>query len=63
MLLMPLAYSISDGIMIGLIVYVFVNLLAGNFKKLNIMLCVLAVLFIAYYIAMIYINQEAITTT
>ena len=63
MLLMPLAYSISDGIMIGLIVYVFINLLAGNFKKLNIMLCVLAVLFIAYYIAMIYINQEAITTT
>ena len=56
MLLMPLAYSISDGIMIGVIIYVFVNMLTGNFKKLNITLYVLAVLFIAYYVAMIFIK-------
>ena len=55
MLLMPLAYSISDGIMIGLIFYVFVNLIAGKFKKLNITICVLAVLFIIHYIAMLYL--------
>ena len=55
MLLMPLAYSISDGIMIGLIIYVFLNLIAGKFKKLNITLYVLAILFIVYYIAMLYI--------
>lgn len=55
MLLMPLAYSISDGIMLGLIIYVFINLLAGNFKKLNIAICILAVLFIAHYIAMLFI--------
>ena len=57
MILMPLCYSISDGIMIGVIIYVFVNMLTGNFKKLNITLYVLAVLFIAYYVAMIFIKK------
>lgn len=55
MLLMPLAYSISDGIMMGLIVYVFVNLFAGKFKRLNIAVYILAILFIAHYIAMLLI--------
>ena len=55
MLLMPLAYSISDGIMMGVIIYVFINLVAGNFRKLNITLYVLAVLFIAHYIVMLLI--------
>ena len=55
MLLMPLAYSISDGIILGLIIYVFVNLFAGNFKKLNIAIYVLAALFIVHYVAMLYI--------
>jgi len=50
MLMMPLANSISDGIMIGLIMYVFLNLLTGQFKKLNITQYVLAALFIIYYI-------------
>ncbi|MBO4565105.1 MAG: NCS2 family permease [Bacteroidaceae bacterium] len=55
MLLMPLAYSISDGIMLGLIIYVFINLLAGNFKKLNVTICILTVLFITHYITMLFI--------
>ena len=31
----PMAYSISDGIIFGMISYVLINLLLGNFKKLT----------------------------
>ena len=55
MILMPLTYSISDGIMIGLIIYVFVNLMSGNYKKLNIALYILAALFIVHYVSVIFI--------
>lgn len=50
MIMMPLANSISDGIMIGLILYVFLNLVTGQLKKLNIAQYILTVLFIAYYV-------------
>ena len=56
MLFMSLAYSISDGIMIGVITYVFLNLLVGKFKKLNVTLCVLCILFIIRYIFTIYVG-------
>ena len=36
MLLMPLTYSISDGIMLGMITYVVLNALTGKFKKISI---------------------------
>lgn len=36
MLLMPLAYSISDGIMLGMISYVVINALTGKFKKVSV---------------------------
>ena len=49
-LLMPLAYSISDGILIGLIAYVLLNLLCGKFKKLTPAMYILAILFILKYI-------------
>jgi len=52
MLLMPLAYSISEGIMLGIISYVLINLCSGKMKKLNPTICVLAVLFICKYIFM-----------
>jgi AGZA family xanthine/uracil permease-like MFS transporter len=55
MLLMPLAYSISDGIMMGVIIYVFINLVAGNFRKLNTTIYVMAILFIAHYVVMLFI--------
>ena len=45
-LFMPLAYSISDGIVIGLISYVLLNLLAGKREKLTLAMYVLAVLFL-----------------
>lgn len=45
-LFMPLAYSISDGIVIGLISYVLLNLLTGKREKLTLAMYVLAVLFL-----------------
>lgn len=52
MLLMPLAYSISDGIMLGMISYVVINALTGKFKKISVMMWILAVLFVLRYILM-----------
>lgn len=49
-IMMPLAYSISDGILCGLISYVAINALCGNFKKINITMWVLAILFVMKYI-------------
>ena len=49
---MPFTYSISEGISIGVISYVLINLLTGKFlkKKISIVMYVLAVLFILKYI-------------
>ena len=50
MLAMPLAYSISEGIAIGVISYVAVNACCGKTKKIAPLMYVLAVLFICKYI-------------
>ena len=50
LVMMPLAYSISAGIMIGMISYVVVNLFCGKFKKLTPAMYILAILFILKYI-------------
>ena len=50
LILMPLAYSISDGILIGMIFYVLFNLMCGNFKRITPTMYVLAVMFILKYI-------------
>ena len=47
---MPLFYSISEGISIGVISYVIINLICGKAKKINPIMYVLAVLFILKYI-------------
>jgi AGZA family xanthine/uracil permease-like MFS transporter len=47
---MPLTYSIAEGITLGVLSYVFINLIAGNFKKLSIGMYILAILFILKYI-------------
>ncbi|MBP5589737.1 MAG: NCS2 family permease [Bacteroidales bacterium] len=47
---MPLTYSISDGIMLGVIRYVLLNVCSGKFSKLNVGMYILAVLFILKYI-------------
>lgn len=49
-ILMPLTYSISDGILLGLIAYVLIRVCTGHFRDLNIGMCILAVLFILKYI-------------
>ncbi|MBQ4306285.1 MAG: NCS2 family permease [Bacteroidales bacterium] len=49
-LLMPVAYSISDGILIGVIAYVILNACSGKFKKISPTMWVLAALFICKYI-------------
>ena len=47
---MPLFYSISEGISIGVISYVVINLLCKKAKEINPIMYVLAVLFILKYI-------------
>lgn len=50
LLAMPLMYSISEGIAIGVISYVVINLICGKSKKITPLMYVLAVLFICKYI-------------
>ena len=47
---MPLMYSIAEGIAIGVISYVIINLVCGKTKKITPLMYVLAVLFICKYI-------------
>lgn len=49
-ILMPFAYSISDGILIGMISYVLIRVFSGRWRELNIGMVVLAILFILRYI-------------
>ena len=46
---MPLFYSISEGICLGVISYVVVNLVAGKSKKITPLMYILAVLFVLKY--------------
>ena len=50
MIFMPLAYSISDGILLGHLIYVIVNLLSGNRKNLTTGMYVLAAIFLLKFI-------------
>ena len=50
MLMMPMSYSISNGILLGVISYVVLNLLCGKARKLTPMIYILARLFILKYI-------------
>ena len=47
---MPLFYSISEGISIGVISYVIINLICGKKKNINPIMYVLAVLFVLKYV-------------
>ena len=44
--MMPLCYSISDGIVLGMLSYVVLNLLGGNKKKLTVGMYILAAFFL-----------------
>ncbi len=43
-------FSISDGILLGMISYVALNLICGKFKKISIPMYILATLFVLKYI-------------
>ena len=47
---MPLTYSISNGILLGMITYVLMNMVCGNFKKITPAMYILATLFVLKYI-------------
>ena len=49
-IMIPLSYSISNGIMLGMISYVVLNVLCGKFKKITPVMYVLAVLFVLKFI-------------
>ncbi len=49
-IMMPLTYSISNGILLGMITYVLMNLICGKFRKLTPVMYILAVLFILKFI-------------
>lgn len=45
-LFMPLSYSISDGIVLGHLSYIFINLCSGNYRKMSIGMYILAMFFL-----------------
>ena len=47
---MPLMYSISEGIAIGVVSYVVINFICGKHKKITPLMYILAVLFVCKYI-------------
>ena len=47
---MPFMYSISEGIALGVISYVVINMIGGKFKKISPLMYILAVLFVLKYI-------------
>lgn len=48
--MMPFTYSISNGILLGMITYVLMNMICGNFKKITPTMYILAVLFMLKYL-------------
>ena len=48
-IMMPFAYSISEGIAIGFISYTLINAFCGRVKKISVPMWILTALFIAYY--------------
>ena len=49
-IMMPLTYSISNGILLGMIAYVLMNIICGKFKKISLAMSILAVLFVLKFI-------------
>ena len=48
--MMPLTYSISNGILLGMIAYVLMNMACGKFKKITPAMYILAILFVLKFI-------------
>lgn len=50
MIMMPLTYSISNGILLGMIAYVLMNMICGNFRRITLAMYIMAILFILKFI-------------
>lgn len=50
MIAMPLTYSISEGIALGVIAYVLINVVCGKAKKITPLMYILAILFVLKYV-------------
>ena len=50
LIMMPLTYSIANGILLSMITYVVMNVVCGNFKKISPLMYVLAVMFVLKFI-------------
>jgi AGZA family xanthine/uracil permease-like MFS transporter len=48
LVLMPLTYSIANGLVFGIIFYVIIKLLSGKFKEVSLTMLILSVIFILY---------------
>ena len=48
--MMPFTYSISNGILLGMIAYVLINVVSGNYKQITPTMYILALLFILKFI-------------
>ncbi|MGL6175072.1 MAG: NCS2 family permease [Cellulosilyticaceae bacterium] len=59
---MAFTYSISEGIVFGVVSYVLINALTANFKKLNFMIVVVALLFMEKYLFASFFIYAAIAT-
>ena len=49
-IMMPMTYSISNGILLGMIAYVLMNVVSGNYKKITPAMYILAVLFMLKFV-------------
>ena len=49
-IMMPFTYSISNGILLGMIAYVLINVMSGRYKKISTTMYILALLFVLKYI-------------
>lgn len=49
-IMMPLTYSISHGILLGMISHVIINVLCGQYRKITLTMYILAILFVLKYI-------------
>ena len=56
-IMMPLTYSISNGILLGMIAYVLMNIICAKFKNITITMYILAILFVLKYI---FINEDTL---
>ena len=55
-IMMPLTYSISNGILLGMIAYVLMNIICAKFKNITITMYILAILFVLKFV---FINEDA----